>query len=87
MALTQQTVVDKIEVLEDGVIQVRRDRRVFDDAELIGHKYLRYTLEPGQDVTGQPPRVQVICNAVWTPAVVAAYLAAQAARTAQAANP
>jgi hypothetical protein len=36
----------------------------------------QYTLVPGDDLTGQPTEVVNIANALWTPAVVAAYKAA-----------
>jgi len=36
----------------------------------------QYTLNPGDDLTGQPVEVVNIANALWTPAVVAAYKAA-----------
>jgi hypothetical protein len=82
MALSKQSVIDRIEVLEDGELQVRRAVRVFDDADLVAERYSRVVYVPGTDVTTLPPRVQVIANAVWTPAVIQAYrekLAAQRA--------
>jgi hypothetical protein len=33
----------------------------------------QYTLNPGDDLTGQPVEVVNIANTLWTPAVVAAY--------------
>jgi hypothetical protein len=36
----------------------------------------QYTLNPGDDLTGQPTEVVSIANALWTPAVVEAYKAA-----------
>jgi hypothetical protein len=36
----------------------------------------QYTLVPGDDLTGQPIEVVNIANALWTPAVVEAYKAA-----------
>jgi hypothetical protein len=36
----------------------------------------QYTLNPGDDLTGQPVEVVNIANALWTPAVVEAYKAA-----------
>lgn len=37
----------------------------------------QYTLNPGDDLTGQPTEVVNIANALWTPAVVEAYKASQ----------
>lgn len=79
MALSDKTVIDKIEILENGVIQVRRARRFFDDTDMVAERYARTVLEPGQDVLNQPLRLQAICNVVWTPAVIAAYRASKAA--------
>ncbi len=70
MPLTEQTVIDKIEVLETGVIQVRRAHRVYDGSELIAQRYHRFVLEPGANVTDADARLQTICHAVWTPSVV-----------------
>ncbi len=36
----------------------------------------QYTLVPGDDLTGQPTEVVNIANALWTPAVLEAYKAA-----------
>jgi len=36
----------------------------------------QYTLNPGDDLTGQPTEVVSIANALWTPAIVEAYKAA-----------
>ena len=36
----------------------------------------QYTINPGDDLTGQPTEVVNIANALWTPAVVEAYKAA-----------
>lgn len=80
MALQQQTVKGKLEILENGVIQVREDTYIIDDtnnSRVFGPRYHRYTLVPGQDVTGELQWIQRICNIVWTPAVIAAYQASQ----------
>lgn len=77
MALSKQLVIDKIEILEDGVIQVRRSRRIYDDQDLIAEQYIRSLLKPGDDVSNLPHRLQAICNVVWTPQVIAAYQAKQ----------
>jgi len=65
MALTESTNIDKIEVLENGIIQVRRAIRVFRDGEEIALSYHRWTLIPGADISAEDSRVQAVCNAVW----------------------
>jgi hypothetical protein len=79
MSLEKQQVIDKIEVVENGIIQVRQVTRILEDGNVLSSSYHRWSLVPNQDVTDQPANVQAIANAAWTPAVVAAYEAAQAA--------
>jgi len=44
------------------------------DGAVVGSEITsQYTLNPGDDLTGQPVEVVNIANALWTPAVVAAY--------------
>ena len=76
MALTEQTIISAMTILEDGQIQVRRSRRVYDGADMIGERYHREVLLPGQSILTQPPQVKEICAVVWTPDVIAAFLAA-----------
>jgi len=76
MALTERSAIDKIEVLENGIIQVRRVDIVERDGVEIAKSYHRWTLTPGQDLTGQEQRVIDVANAVWRAEVVAAYASA-----------
>ena len=73
MALTERSTIDKIEVLENGIIQVRRADIVERDGVEIAKSYHRWSLTPGQDLTGQEQRVVDVANAVWTQEVIAAY--------------
>jgi len=79
MALTETKVIDKIEVVENGSVQVREVTRIMKDGMEIAHTYHRWSFAPNQDVSGQPANVQAICAAAWTPEVIAAYEAQQAA--------
>ena len=87
MSLSKEVVIDKIEVVENGIIQVRQVTRIMEDGQQLSSSYHRWSLTPGQDVTDQAANVQAIAAAAWTPAVVAAYEAAieaaSAARNAQ----
>lgn len=80
MALTEDTIIDSIEVLYDGHIQVRRANRVFRDGVEVSKTYHRHIVYPGQDLTRQDARVQAIARVVHTKAVIAAYQAAKAER-------
>jgi hypothetical protein len=73
MALTERSTIDKIEVLENGIIQVRQANIVERDGVEIAKTYHRWTLAPGQDLTGQEQRVVNVANAVWTEEIVSAY--------------
>lgn len=79
MALLDKTVYDSITILEDGQIQLRRSRVIIDNDGVseISRTYFRQVLEPGQDVTGFPPKVRGLCGFVWTPQVIADYQAAK----------
>jgi hypothetical protein len=79
MALTKETVVDQITVTENGIVLYREATKIIEDGVELTKKYHRTSLTPGQDLTGQPANVVAICNAAWTPAVVAAYQAQQEA--------
>lgn len=81
MSLTKEVTVDKIEIVENGVIQVRQVTRILEDGIQLSQSYHRWTLFPGQDISSQPDNVKSIAEAAWTPAVVAAYQAKLEANT------
>ena len=65
MALTKETVVDKIEVLESNAIQVRQATRVLEDGVLLSQSYHRHVLSPGDDLTNEDPKVVAVATAAW----------------------
>jgi hypothetical protein len=75
MAITEIKLIDKIEVVGVGHVQVREATKIMKDGEQIAETYHRWTLTPGQDVSDQPANVQSICQAAWTPEIIAAYQA------------
>ena len=91
MALTKVTVVDKVEVLEKGQVQVRTVTRIIEDEVELSSSFHRHVVEPqvrsdyvkggsagtwaATDVTGEDARVAAICTASWTAEVIAAYKA------------
>ena len=82
MSLTKTTAVDQITVTENGVILYREATRIMEDGTELTKTYHRNSLTPAQDLTGVPEKVVAICNTAWTPEVIAAYQAAEAARVA-----
>jgi len=84
VALTKETVVDKIEVLEMGQVQVRTATRVKEDGAVLSSSFHRHVVEPSTkasgswadtDISGEDARVQAIANATWTDSVKTAYQA------------
>jgi hypothetical protein len=66
MALTKETVVDKIEVLENNAIQVRVVTRILEDGNVLSRSYHRHVLQNGDDLTNEDPKVQAIATAAWS---------------------
>lgn len=81
MALEKIEIVDRIEVLENGCVQVRTKTAIMEDGKQISGTFHRHVVAPGADYSAEDARVQAICAATHTPEVVAAYQAAQAAST------
>jgi len=77
--ITKQIVIDQITVTENGIILYREATRIIEDGKELTKTYHRSSLTPGQDLASQPEKVVAICNAAWTPEVIAAYEAAQQA--------
>ena len=82
MALEKIEIVDRIEVVENGSVQVRTKTVIMEDGQQIGGNFHRHIVAPGDDYSNEDARVQAICAATHTADVIAAYKAAQAARAA-----
>ena len=96
MALSKVVVVDKIEVLEKGQVQVRTVTRIIEDEVELSSSFSRHVVNPqvrsgyekdvsagtwaATDTTGEDARVAAICTASWTASVIAAYKAMVLAR-------
>ena len=82
MAITKETVVDKIEVLEMGQVQIRTATKIVEDGTELNRSFHRHTVMPSikngetwedTDISSEDARVQAICTATWTDAVKTAY--------------
>ena len=73
MALTETVSIDRIEVVNEWTIQVRQATVIEKDGEQVARSFHRWVLNPDSDISGQEQRVKDICNAAWTPEVIAAY--------------
>jgi len=80
MALEKVTVVDRIEVVENGSVQVRTKTAIMENGKQISGNFHRHVVAPGDDYSGEDARVQAICAATHTAGVIAAYKAAIAAQ-------
>lgn len=75
MSIEKVTIVDRIEVLEDGCVQVRTRMSILEDGKQIGGSYHRHVIAPGDDYSAEDARVQAICAATHTQDVIDAYKA------------
>ncbi len=73
MALTENTNIDQIEVVNDWNIQVRQATVIERDGQFVARTFHRWVLTPDSDISGQEQKVKDICNAAWTPEVRQAY--------------
>ena len=85
MALSESIEYDKIEVIHNTSVQVRKATVIKKDGTELTRSFERYVLEAGAlddsdnlvdtDISGEPAEVSAICNAVWTTDVKAAWKA------------
>jgi len=76
MALTEETVQDKIEIVGDYKhVQVRTATVIKRDGVEISRSFSRHVVAPDADITSESAEVQAICTAVHTQAVKDAYAA------------
>ena len=86
MALSESIEYDKIEVVTNYKhVQVRKATVIKKDGVELTRSFERYVLHPGTldssdnlvdtDLSSEPAEVSVICNAVWTDSVKAAWKA------------
>lgn len=73
MAITKELIVDRIEVVENGSIQVRTKTAIMEEGKQISSTFHRHVVAPGDDYSGEDARVKAICSVTYTTAVVNAY--------------
>ena len=77
MALTEETVQDKIEIVGDyKMVQVRTAVVIKRDGTEISRSFSRHVVAPdisADDLANESAEVQAICNAVHTDAIKTAY--------------
>ena len=94
MALSKETIISGIQLDNDKVVFVNEDTVIKEDGVKISSSRFRKVLAPSitdknadgsytttnTDISGEPKEVKDICNAAWTDAVKAAYIAKQKAQ-------
>jgi hypothetical protein len=78
MSITKESVVDRIEVTENGCVHVRTANRIFEDGVLISQTLHRHVVLPGSDFSGQGEKVKAICQLIQTEQVISNYQTAVA---------
>lgn len=72
--ITKEIVIDKIEILEDGTIQLREKTRYLEDGVMLSEANTdRRILVPGADVSGEDAAIQTLAGIIHTPEKIAAY--------------
>jgi hypothetical protein len=69
MALEKIEVVDRIEVIENGCVQVRTKTAIMEDGKEISCTFHRHVVAPGDDYSAETNRVKAVCAAThdkWT---------------------
>ena len=79
MATLEKIVVtDRVEVIENGCVQVREKTAILEDGKQISASFARHVIAPGDDYSQhESNRVKAVCAAVHTPETIAAYQAQQ----------
>ena len=73
MALTENINIDRIEVIDGGIIQVRQATIIERDGQFVSRTFHRWVLTPDMDISDQEQKIKDIANAAWTPEVRQAY--------------
>ena len=73
MALTEKVEIDRIEVVNQWIIQVRRNTTIEQNGQFVSNTFHRWVLTPDMDISDQEQKVKDICNVAWTPEVRQAY--------------
>jgi hypothetical protein len=83
MPLEKNVIIDRIEILESGVIQVRTKTTIFDDGVEISASLHRHIVEPGADYSNENDRVKQICSVIYTQSLIDQYQAKKATQIAE----
>ena len=80
MALTEEQIIDKIEVVDTGdwsIVQVRTATVIKRDGSEISRSFHRHVVSPSDDWSSESDKVKGICDLVHNDTTKAAYESAQ----------
>ena len=83
MALTEETIDDKIEVInlnDWSIVNIRTATVIKRDGVEVSRSFSRRVIQPNADITGESAEIQAVCNAAFTQARKDAYAAALASQ-------
>jgi hypothetical protein len=80
MSLEKIEIVDRIEVLANGCVQVRTKTAIIENGKEITNKFHRHVVMPGDDYSAEDNRVKAIAASIHTAEVIAAYQASLVAQ-------
>jgi hypothetical protein len=72
--------IDRIEVFENGCVQVRTRTTITENGAPVTSTYNHHYINPGDSYAGEDSRVKGVCSAIHTVEVIAAYKAEQEAQ-------
>lgn len=82
MAITKETIIDKIEFVgEHRIMQLREATVIKEDGIEISRSFHRRTLSPNDDISLEDTEIQSMTTATWTQAIKDSYTAFLAAQT------
>jgi len=75
--LEKQTIIDRIEVMQDQTVAVRYLVTITEDGQPFAEQVKGNYIKPGDDYSAEDAKVQAICATVHTSDVIAAYKTSQ----------
>ena len=72
--LTKETVLEKIDIFEDGVVMINNKVKIYDNGIFLCSTSERARIEPGDDITNLPENVKSHCELVHTKEKVDTYI-------------
>ena len=73
MALTEKTIIDKIEIINFVHIQVREANIIEKDGIPVAKSFHRHVLHPGDDISQEDEKIKGIAALLWTPEIIEEY--------------